>query len=257
MDRNRQNIGCLSTEEKNKEKPFESTRSLATLVNLLYLLNPVRPQRLLQKIFLNISGNPDLRRLLLAILISLLEGDIQTVKAIVDSNDFSKDFPANKLIGTAPEIFEVDTNNNGLFRRRNVNLTALSIAANIPSDTRSTTTQSLPPIVTRRIVECLSVLSKNGRNALAILECGIESEDNEPTKYAKNLNCLIDLLCQSHYTKSSTNLDQILHLLEIVVHSLATIPKANEEEQKNIKIKYQFCSSNGQRMGACSKANHC
>ena len=143
VDRNRQNIGCLSSEEKNKEKPFESTRSLATLVNLLYLLNPVRPQRLLQKIFLNISGNPDLRRLLLAILISLLEGDIQTVKAIVDSNDFSKDFPANKLIGTAPEIFEADTNNNGLFRRRNVNLTALSIAANIPS----------------RIVESLSVLS--------------------------------------------------------------------------------------------------
>ena len=51
--------------------------------------------------------------------------------------------PANKLIGTTSEIFKADANNNGLFRRRNVNLTALSIAANIPS----------------RIVESLSVLS--------------------------------------------------------------------------------------------------
>ena len=50
---------------------------------------------------------------------------------------------ANKLIETAPEIFKADTNNNGLFRQRNVNLTALSIAVNIPS----------------RIVKSLSVIS--------------------------------------------------------------------------------------------------
>mmetsp|Transcript_9044 Transcript_9044/g.11092 ORF Transcript_9044/g.11092 Transcript_9044/m.11092 type:complete len:4662 (-) Transcript_9044:66-14051(-) len=233
--------------------PLVTSRSMKALIRLMYLLSPVRPQRLLQKLIQNLCANKVLRRNFLVTFVSLLNDDsvralkgvqnlpssptVQTV-APVEKDDFA--FPPSMLIGTAPEVVETDSFNSshhsGLFRRRQGGTAAAAIAANLPASARgSHHDEFLPPVVARRIVETLWFLSKNAPRVCLDM---LESSDSGKEVFDDGVSCLdrlLDLLSRPLYSKSSTNLEQILNLLESLVSPLSLLPKDDDDADGKIK----------------------
>ena len=159
--------------------------------NGLYLMSPIRPNRLLHKLFENLSSNLEIRKVFLATFVSIVNNDVEGTRKIVsqlpdhhsrtsedtmcDDDTFSKDddFPPSILLGVAPELNESDISTpNGicLFRRRNGSATAAAVAANLPSSGCGVSNDSIPPVVARRIMDTLLYLSRNiPRTSLEIL----------------------------------------------------------------------------------------
>lgn len=90
----------------------------------------------------------------------------------------------------------------------------------------------LPPEVAKRIIETLGFLSKSPRICLNML-VGINFHDDctdDPNCGLSCLEWLLNLLDCPLYSKSSTNLEQILTLLESVVAPLSNLPRLGDIE---------------------------
>ena len=228
LDRDREKV--IFSGLGRSDNPFASSESMISLLNLFFMLNSVRPMRLFQNLLMNIGAHAEIRHILLTTMLSLLQGDTKTAKSFVLALnnegieiDRNCDFPPSSLIGTSPDIVGSEVPNTTMFRRRNANTAALSIAANIPATERRCVDGTLPPIVSRRIIETLCIMAKKAPIvSLEVLE----------NKSFSHLNCVIDLLRLPHFTKSPTNLEQLLNLLELVVSPLAVLPKLGEDEAK-------------------------
>lgn len=226
---------------ENLEMPFGS-QQLKCLFQLMFLRSPVRPQRLLQKLFQNLCVNSGLRGVLATSFAKLLNDDgkgVLIALAVLDGNlsvenDFA-DFPPRSLIGAAPEVLDSSTDPSvAMFRRRQVISTATSIASSLPSSARGCSSSChIPPVVATRVIDSLSFLGKNStRLCLDTLasEKGCYDTSDTPQTFYTCFEELLDLLILPRYTKSSNNLEQLLTMLEIFVAPLASLPRDDETE---------------------------
>ena len=222
--------------------PLLTPSSIKPLISLMYLLSPVRPQRLLQKLFQNFSINSDIRHLLIKTFVALLNDEQTTALTAINSigketNCNEKDrltllseqkhvFPPSCLLGTAPDTRDTESANMGLtfFRRRQRTSTAAAIASNLPLGARcSLTENTIPPVVARRVVGTLTFLSKNApRTSLDILN-NFGNESDMPC-----LDSLLGLLGKQSYSQSSSNLEDLLNLIESICVPLSSIPGDND-----------------------------
>ena len=232
---------------KNARQSLEipiGTQHLKVLIRLMFLLSPVRPQRLLQKLFQNLSVNNTLRGVLASAFTKLLNDDGRGLVTALSALDRAlpteteyDDFPPDALIGAAPEVLDSSTSPTiAMFRRRQISSAATSIAANLPSSARgSSSTRHIPPVVSTRVVDTLTYLGKNSpRFCLDMLsnDTGCDYDrviaQNSDTCFEE----LLDLLSVSRYTKSSSNLEQLLTMLETFVAPLSSLPREGEKEHK-------------------------
>lgn len=221
------------------ETPFGS-QEVKCLLQLMFLRSPVRPQRLLQKLFQNLCVNSSVRGVLSTSFAKLLNDDgkgVLSALAILDGNLFSEidsdHFPPRSLIGAAPEVLDSNTDQSvAMFRRRQVISTATSIASNLPSSARGCSSSChIPPVVATRVIDTLSFLGKNStRLCLDILanEKVCDDTSDTPQTFDTCFEELLDLLILPRYTKSSNNLEQLLTMLEIFVAPLASLPRDDE-----------------------------
>lgn len=268
VESDRDTVVYLSGEQYSRLSPPLARADLEGFLRLLYLLSPVRPQKMIQKVFQNMTSVPRLRRVLTSALIRLLHDDNQG--AISAFNTLQKDyegpedwrskmdaqfgeslndFPPLFLIGAAPEVLETDGLNPSLnmIRRKQTSDTVASIAANLPMSARGSRHERyLPPVVATRIVDTLQNICKNSpRYCINILVDGLvdgsEMEDNSPTAFDR----LLDLLEKPRYTKSSANLEQLLVLLEVAVSPLSNLPKHGEEVAEVSQKEIDTAASSG------------
>lgn len=229
--------------QQGLEIPFR-TLQLKVLIRLMFLLSPVRPQRLLQKLFQNLSVNNSLRGVLASAFTKLLNDDRRgfvTALAALDGALLTEtecdDFPPDSLIGAAPEVLDSSMSPTiAMFRRRQVSSAATSIAANLPSSARgSSSTRHIPPVVSTRVVDTLTYLGKNSTRFCLDTLSNETVGDYDGAVSQNTDTCfeeMLDLLSVSRYTKSSTNLEQLLTMLETFVAPLSSLPREGEKEHK-------------------------
>jgi len=244
---------------------------LKVLIRFMYLLAPVRPHRILQKVFQNIAMNKNLRLILTSTFLNLLNDQKdaalhalgQTDTLYSGPEDWRKrvdglfegalqGFPPALLIGAAPEVLETDRLNPNILmiRRRQTSDTAASIAANLPISSRgSRHEQYLPPVVSTRILDTLLQMCKNSqRFCLDMLVQNIIIDSRYENKTITGFESLLDLLEKTRYSKSSANLEQLLNLLEIVVSPLSHIPKIGEDECEVSKKDIEEAATQGKEL---------
>ena len=232
--------------------PPISESDVKALFQLLYLLAPVRPARLLQKVFQNFCSQPELRSVVSAVFVKLLHEDNSGARAsldslaesyatedggwrkMVDSMCANMVFPPKTLIGAVPEVLDTESvhPNITLMRRKQGNSTAASIAANLPSSSAgSRNQQHLPQVVATRCLESLMHLCKNSSKfcieaLVSDVDMAPPSEEMIPTTV---FDKLLDLLKGPQILKSSSSLESVLALLEACVSPLSHISKNSDE----------------------------
>ena len=225
--------------------PLINAKSVKMLLNLLYLVSPLQPQRVVHKLLLNLCLHAESRGIFLYSLVALLNNDKQCITEVLNKvNENSRDldeedgvgadFPPFTLLGTAPDLAEtVNRYNLPMPRRRNGENSAFTVSSSLPASARgSCGTQSIPPAVARRIISMLTALSKSSpRVAFSVLTASTEQNEGIVCESSTN-SCferLVDLLEISLYSKSAANLEQLLSLLEIVASPLSLLPKEDQE----------------------------
>uniref|UniRef100_A0A7S0C7I7 HECT-type E3 ubiquitin transferase n=1 Tax=Proboscia inermis TaxID=420281 RepID=A0A7S0C7I7_9STRA len=253
---------------------------MKTLIKLMFLLSPVRPQKLLLRLVLNFCANAQLRRAFLTTYVALLNGDRNGTIAGVDivsdeskmhgSGNFSspnsslicrgsmrgdmheKSFPPNMLIGTAPDDAGNDFlhPNMGMFRRKHGNAAAAAIAMNLPTSAKGSSDGSVPLIVSRRIIDALSFLAQKAPRICVemllndeIVKLTPDCHDNKSR--GSSLDSLLDLISLPLYSKSATNLEQLLSLIEIIVSPLSMVSKDCEHQVDISKKDIESAASAG------------
>eukprot|EP00980_Cylindrotheca_fusiformis_P007262 scaffold1525_cov142-Cylindrotheca_fusiformis.AAC.62 len=245
-----------------------ASADLKALLRFMYLLSPVRPQRLLQRLFQNLCTTASLRHALSATFVKLLHDDIKGAlqsldslqktykddiewRAIIDRqfSDSFKDFPPHYLIGAAPEVLDTDglSPNITMLRRKQTSDTAASIAANLPMSARgSRHEQYLPPVVATRMVDTLQQMCKaSPRFCMDLLIEGVVDAEQGSNSNSTGFEMLLDLLEKPRYSKSSANLEQLLTLLESAVSPLSYLSKHGEEDAEISQRELQAATQAG------------
>jgi hypothetical protein len=255
LDCDRDQIVYLPSEGKQLP-PLLGLTDLKALLRLMYLRSPVRPQRLLQKVFQNVCTQSVLRNVLATAFVQLLNDDGYGAVAALQSisKEYSKDkddwrtkvdaefaesaggFPPSFLIGAAPEV--VDTEDFALnvtsFSRRQTRSTAASSAANLRTSAKGSRDEYLPPVVATLIIDTLFQLSKTSPRICfdALTNGTVGGEFLQRNDTSTCFDRLLDLLEKPRYVASSTNLEQLLNLIENMVSPLALLPKPGDDEQE-------------------------
>eukprot|EP00934_Nitzschia_sp_Nitz4_P006861 Nitzschia sp. Nitz4//scaffold116_size91068//11601//24470//NITZ4_004949-RA/size91068-processed-gene-0.22-mRNA-1//1//CDS//3329533551//6851//frame0 len=254
VDMDRESIVFLPSETVPQLSPPLAKADVVELMRFMFLLNPVRPSDLLQKLFQNICTHKCFRQAALSAMIALLHNDssaclaaLGTIESeysaadwrqVVDAHfkDDMDDFPPASLIGVAPEVVHATRpySNIPWIRRKQTTDTAASIAANIPLTATGSRRESyLPPAVAVRFVEALQCICKNSqRFCIEMLICGLVGNMGADGSTTTGFERLIDLLQNPMYSKSSANLEQLLVLLESAVSPLSHLPKHGDEDME-------------------------
>ena len=239
---------------------------IKTILRLMYLLSPIRPNRLVQRVIFNLCSQSSIRHILSAVFVKLLHDDKKGALESIDSLEYLNgkewrdsldkefgvlfsNFPPDLLIGAAPEVLDSEhlTPSIAFMRQKQTNDTAASIAENLPMTSRgSGGDQFLPPVVAARFIDTLQNLCKNSpRFSLDVivekLGHGESSDDPSVTCFES----LIDLLRKPSYSKSSANLEQLLLLLESAVSPLSQLSKHGDEELEVSKKDIDAASAAG------------
>jgi E3 ubiquitin-protein ligase HUWE1 len=215
-------------------------------IKLFFLVSPIRPQRLLQKVLQNFCSIPSLREFFLAAFLALLNENSARTSSAVEKfgltylpsdkwrrtmDDVFHDmsvFPPETLLGATPDAREAESFNvsmaASLLRHRYGSGNTTSVAANLPSVLQFNDT-TLPPIVVTRLLEMVSQLCKNSpRFCLQTLLPWGELAEKTP------LEQLIGLLRKQVILRSSTNLELLLSILECAVSPFSHIARLPDEE---------------------------
>lgn len=233
--------------------PPVSTRDVQLFFQLFFLLSPIRPPRLLQKILQNLCGNHKLRLVLSTGLLQLLHERGKDAALAVDSyaKEYSNEknswrseidslfpsptnFPPASLLGVAPEIPQSDEIDNfsAPFVRLKQGLgAAASVAANMPKSTGGgSDSPELPPVVAARLIDTLQQLCKSSpRFCVHTLAANLLST-RDGQKEITFFESMMDLIQRPRFLRSSASLDQLLALLETAVGPLSHLPRSGEEE---------------------------
>ncbi|GAX13555.1 E3 ubiquitin-protein ligase HUWE1 [Fistulifera solaris] len=215
-------------------------------IKLFFLVSPIRPQRLMQKVLQNFCSIPTLREFFLNAFLALLNENSVRISAALEKfgltylpsdqwrramDDEFRDlsiFPPETLLGATPDALEAESFNASmtasLLRHRYGFGNTTSVAANLPSVLQFNDT-TLPPIVVTRLLEMVTQLCKNSpRFCLETLSPSGEPAEKTP------LEQLIGLLRKQVILKSSTNLELLLSILECAVSPFSHIARLPDEE---------------------------
>ena len=235
--------------------PFDST-AVQALIKLMFLLSPVRPQRLLQKLLHNLSHMSNLRGAISESFTRLLNNDGDGAMSALGSlgvlpngqdthlnpnaKSIEPSFPPSELIGVAPDVVHTNDSAQPYFRRRQTNNCAASIAASLPSSAKGSHRSEIPAVVATRIIETLIFLcSKSSRFCVDSLvpaatanshENDGDTEDKCMADQHTVFEQLLDLLLLPRVSNSATNLEQLLNMLECMVTPLSALAKDPDEE---------------------------
>mmetsp|Transcript_14411 Transcript_14411/g.17071 ORF Transcript_14411/g.17071 Transcript_14411/m.17071 type:complete len:2242 (-) Transcript_14411:200-6925(-) len=244
---------------EHKFGPLVTVSSMKAIISIMYLLSPVR-QKLLHKLLLNLCGNQEMRRAFIVAFVALLNDEPQNARRAIhlcgkQTDDIiDDDFPPTSLVGTVPDIRENESTCSGYISHRRKNITpAAAIAANFPvSAMASFNDVSLPPVVARRIVGTLSFLSRNPtRVPLDLLHNfdDVGAKTNEGKVRSKgNLECLdtlLGLLGKPLYSQSSSNLDDLLNMIESICQPLSFLSADSHGETELTKRELDAASAAG------------
>jgi len=218
--------------------PLLTTESAKSFLSLLYLLSPVQPQRIIHKLMLNMCQCGSSRNFFLNSLVDLLNNDKVHVLKLLEKLDSDLDqvdvsglaFPPSALIGTTTELVEDSSPRHSIamFRRRQGGVSSsATVAASLPASARGSSNGSIPPIVSRRILCLCSSLCKSSPRVAFSMLLNADGVDECPSESC--LDKLLDLFDADQYSKSATNLEQLLSLLEIVVAPLSLLPKEDQD----------------------------
>ena len=244
----RQRNGRLRVESDRKEvvwgaenvelSPFLTTQSTAAFLSLLYLLIPVQPQRIMHKVFLNLCLCHQSRDLLFHVLLQLLlSRDNKSVTAVLEKQNIGQkildpsilsSFPPSGLIGSTTDLDHMSMQTIGSLRKRpNDSNSAATVAASLPAIAcgSSSSYHSVPPVVARRIISCLSSMCKSSPRVAFSMLLHAEDEFDDASCFEK----LLDLLDLNQYKQSASNLEQLFGLLEIVAAPMSLLPKDDQE----------------------------
>ena len=178
-------------------------------------------------------------------LVDLLNADskdkvMRLLAGMDEANDMSEDepqaeksigvdeFPPQALIGTVSVSSDDSTQRRGIMPYSRKRPGGSGITANsIPAAAMGSTDGGCIPIVSRRIISALSALTKSSYRVsyTLISSSGPETKDCEEAA----CNRLLDLLGVPHYITSSSNLEQLLSLLETVLSPLSQLPNKDVE----------------------------
>lgn len=204
----------------------------------MFLVSPIRPQRLVQKLFFNLSALPKVRKVVLEVIILLLKNDSAGVRRLVKSLDGGggggegvedtvgdmmevdsgsggeQAFPPTMLIGVPPDVDHGMPWN--MSRRTRNSFMAHAIAANLPTSAHGSGSE-ISSIVARRLVDTLWYLSKNSPNTSRelLMDGGFEQ--------------LLDLLKLDVWIKSAGNLESCLLLLDTIAAPLVALPEVFDD----------------------------
>lgn len=235
---------------------------LMMLVRMLYLMSPVRPPRLLHKLFYNLASVPEFRRSVSSALVYLLHDQgslaksalesLSTVYTVDDSwrramDEFfiPTEFPPPALIGATPSFSDSDCFGLGsslsAARRKQGEDTMAAIAANLQTNP-GTSSSTLPPVVCLRIVDILQQLCKgSARFCLHFLVEPVVSATASvslPTCF----ELMLDLLDKPVFSASSSNLDHLLSVLESAVTPLSQLPKPGDDLSETTLAEHEASS---------------
>lgn len=226
--------------------PF-SVSDLKAILRFLFLLIPLRPNRVLQRLLSNLCENRSLRNSLTEAFISLLHGD--GAASCVSIENYSKSyqkssawrqnvdktfsseltFPPTRLYGAVPNVQDpepVNLNMSPTFMRHRQGLgSAASIAGHLRQTTDFLQTSTgTPPVVITRILEILVHMCRHPKLCLHLLihpANASDSTDGSVSCFVK----LVDLLKVREYVSSSSKLEQLLSLLELCVYPLTQLSR--------------------------------
>jgi hypothetical protein len=233
------------------------------LMRLMYLLSPVRPTKLLQKLFQNLCRHPQLRKAYLSAFVALLDNDPYSANRHLDdiNNNFDAaikiptnkgdtEFPPSTLIGTAPDISEGVSNRSNFasFGKKDTDNAPASIAANLPISGKGPVLNGgVPPVVARRLIQMISFLSKTPSRVAIDLLNNLDQGGRVPSPNAPPtcFETLLGLLESPIYTQSSANLDDILNLMESLCAPLSSISNESDDDTDTGKNDGESAVTNG------------
>jgi hypothetical protein len=235
VDTDRSFSRCVLSDLIEDDGTLVTDRSMKALIGLFYLLSPVRPHRLLMKVFQNLCVDRDIRDIILKTLVCLLHGDsfgaalcIEKLHKTTGQRDAmdNDNFPPSRLIGTFNNALYIDSPTSSLTLRRRTGYYAdAAMAANLPIDAVGSSSCLIPPVAARRIIDTLLFLSKNSMKASVEI---ITSSDATDLENQSCLEKLFDLIGNQLYCSSSANLEQLLSLIECTLAVLANLPRDGE-----------------------------
>jgi E3 ubiquitin-protein ligase HUWE1 len=224
--------------------PF-SVADLKTLFVALYLLDPIQPPKLLQKIFVNLCSNFSLRDVIISTLICLLREDGEGSKSSIESlsaeyedadtwkrsmDILSKHelFPPRTLIGVAPKVSEVPDNVN---LRQGIG-SAVSLALTIPKSSTGVVRNKSgqPPVIAVRLMDTMLHLCKSPKFCFHALVSPVRATSKDVPK-STCFEQLLDLLEMPVFSNSSSNLEMLLTLFETIVAPLSNISRISGEDE--------------------------
>jgi hypothetical protein len=258
VDCNRTVVTYVSPRNGDSFGPLITPASMKSLVDLMYLLSPVRPQKVLQKLFQNLCFHRDIRKTVAITFIALLNDEPRYALDAIQSLEGGslapvKSFPSS-LIGTAPEMSDSDSSSaRPFFRRSRASSAATAIAMNLPVSAKgSGGNESLSPVVARRIIGTMSVLTKNAsRLSLDILS---NFDNNGDTGGITCLDTMLSLLVKPQYSLSYSNLEDLLGVIESICSPLSTIPSNSNHEVAPSKKDIETAASAGKEYVAVPRA---
>jgi len=231
--------------------------SMKSLVDLMFLLSPVRPQKLLQKLFHNLCFNPAIRKTIAISFIALLNDEpayaFDALRSLEGDTLTTENVFSATLIGAAPANQGIGALTSDQFFRKNRSTGTSAIAGSLPLSARGNKTRnSLPPVVARRIVMVMSILTKNAsRLSLEILGNFENSSDKVSITC---LDTMLGLLSKPHYSMSSSNLDELLSVVENVCAPLSSIPTKSSHDVEPSKKDIDTATASGKEFVTIPRA---
>ena len=225
VDCNRSAVIYLPPNAEAATGQLVSPQTLKSLIDLMFLLSPVRPQRLLQKLFLNLCYHPDIRKILAIVFIALLNDEpgyaIEALKGLGISSGLDMSF-SKSLIGPPPESFAGESDVTNYFSNNHVTRAASAIALNLPISSRVSLNdgECLPPVVSKRLIGTLLSLTKGGTrmpvDILSNFDCNNENHDSKNTC----LDTILSLMAKPTYSKSASSLEELLGVIDNICFPL-------------------------------------
>lgn len=255
VDCNRAAITFVPEQRMDHLGPLITPVSMKALLDLMFLVSPVRPQRLLQKVLQNICFNSHVRKTTVISLVALLDDRsryaIDVINSIDEASPSAGTFFSTTLLGAAALHSCGDFKQDFQVLRRNRSTSAVAIATNLPLSAKGNpTSKTLPPVVVRRIIGTLLFLTKNGNR----LSVDILGNFGSPSTGFSCLDIIIGLLAKSSFSMSSSNLDDLLGVIENICAPLSFLPHNSNESFDPSTKEIEAAASSGKEFVAIPKA---
>ena len=230
--------------------PF-AVADIKVLFQAIYLLTPVQPPKLLQKIFFNLCSNATLREIVTVSTVCLLGEDAQGALSAVESLRKSYEptdkwkptvdtlfssggkFPPATFVGVSRDAIDIDE-----YDLRSASGSTASLAVNLPKsmDGGETDIFGLPSAIVARFMEMMLHLCKNPRVCVHLLSSKIRDTSSDGVKVT-SFDRLLEMLENPRFSNSSNNLDALLTLFEAVLTPLSHISRPHGEDEPELPEK--------------------